>query len=227
MAAVEHDVSSAALGILNGNVNLSDWNSTLFTLILKVPKPTSPKDFRPISLCNICYKIVSRAITNRLKPIMSAVINHNQSAFVPGRLITDNVIVAYECMHWIRSNTKNRNGFGALKLDMSKAFDRVEWIFLVKIMTKMGFAETSVNLILRCISSVSYSIRINNSIFGTITPQRGIRQGDPLSPFLFAICSQGLSALLLKAEADNRFKGVKIANSCPPISLTCSLEMIV
>lgn len=68
---------------------------------------------------------MSRAITNRLKPIMSTVINNNQSAFVPGRLITDNVIVGFECMHWIRSNTKNLSGFEALKLDMSKAFDRV------------------------------------------------------------------------------------------------------
>lgn len=85
-------------------------------------------------------------------------------------------------------------------------------------MIKMGFVETFVKLILRCISSVSYSIRVNNSIYGTITPLQGIHQGDPLSSFLFVSCSQRLSAFLLKAEAENRFKGVQIANSCPPIS---------
>lgn len=101
---------------------------------------------------------------------------------------------------------------------MSKAYDRVEWTFLKAIMLKLGFDGEFVDLIFRCISSVSYSIRVNHSIYGKIIPQRGLRQGDPLSPYLFAICAQGLSTILAKAENDKWFQGVKIAHNCPSIS---------
>lgn len=193
---VGKSVAEDILKIMNAKGVLNGWNSTLITLIPKVKIPLSPKDFRPISLC---YKIIARAITNRLRPILAKAIDHHQSEFVPGRLITDNVILGFECMHWIRHNKKNKAGFGALKLDMSKAYDRVEWAFLEAIMIKLGFARDFVELIFRCISSVSYSIRVNQSIYGRIIPQRGLRQGDPFSPYLFAICAQGLSAILSKA----------------------------
>lgn len=89
---------------------------------------------------------------------MKYVVNHNQSAFVPGCLVTDSVIIGFECMHWIRCNTSNHSGFGALKLDMSKAYDRVKWLFLQRIMSRLGFAEDFVNLVIRCVSTVSLSI---------------------------------------------------------------------
>lgn len=101
---------------------------------------------------------------------------------------------------------------------MSKTYDRVEWKFLKAIMLKLGFDRDFVDLIFRCISSVSYSIRVNHSIYGKLIPQRGLCQGDPLSSYLFAICAQGLSTILTKAENDKWFQGVKIAYNCPLIS---------
>ncbi|XP_073042054.1 uncharacterized protein [Primulina eburnea] len=187
-------VVAACLNILNRKGDLIGWNETNITLIPKVSNLVTPNDFRPI------------------------IIDHHQSAFVPGRLITDNVIIGYECMHWIRNNKKNKTGFGALKLDMSKAYDRVEWKFLEAMMFKLGFAKDFVELIIRCISSVAYSIRINHAMYGKIIPQRGLRQGDPLSPYLFAICAQGLSTILSQAEHDKWFQGVNIASQCPSIS---------
>lgn len=169
------DIISAALAILNDKKDLTEWNSTLITLIPKVKDPLSLKDFRPISLCNTCYKIVSRAISNCFRPALDNIVDQYQSAFTPGRLIIDNVIVGFESMHWIRNNKKSKSGYAALKLDMSKAYDRVEWNFLEAFMLKLGFAESWVGLIMRCVRSMSYSFRINHNIFGTLKPQRGLR----------------------------------------------------
>lgn len=97
------------------------------------------KDYMPFSLCNVCYKIVARALTNRLRTILDGAITESQSAFVPGRLITDNIIIGFEAIHWIRNMKKGNNGYAALKLDMSKAYDRVEWSILERCMEKLVF----------------------------------------------------------------------------------------
>ena len=98
-------------------------------------------DYRPISLCNVVYKIALKAITNRLKKVLPSIISDIQNTFVHGRLITDNVLVAYEMMHHISQKKSGRVGDLALKLDMSKAYDRVKWIWLEKIMQRLGFDD--------------------------------------------------------------------------------------
>jgi hypothetical protein len=177
--------------------------------------PESMKDLRPISLCNVVYKIISKILANRLKQILDEIISPNQSAFVPGRLITDNILLAYECTHYMRSRKKGKDGYAAIKLDMSKAYDRVEWGFLEKMMRRLGFAERWIELIMLCITSVRYQIRVNGALTDEIIPQRGLRQGDPLSPYLFLICAEGFSALLNQAEEDGQLEGIRICNAAP------------
>lgn len=87
-------------------------------------------DLRPISLCNVVYKVVSKVLANRLKRVIDKVISDTQSAFIPGRLITDNVMISYVVMHYMKRKTHGRNGWMDLKIDISKAYDRVEWDFL-------------------------------------------------------------------------------------------------
>lgn len=149
------------LRILNYGGSLKEVNDTFIALIPKVKTPKKVVEFRPISLCNVLYKIVSKTLANRLKGILLAIISVNQSAFVPGRLISDNTLVAYEVLHSMQSRMKGRKGFMALKLDMSKAYDRVEWRFVEFVMKKMGFPQHWVNLIQNCLNSVSYSILVN------------------------------------------------------------------
>ncbi|KAL5579373.1 hypothetical protein UlMin_011815 [Ulmus minor] len=169
-------------------------------------------------LCNVVYKLVSRTITNRFSRILDEVIGDQQSAFVPGRLITDNVLLGFETMHWLRQHRGGNTGYAALKLDMSKAYDRVEWPFLEGMMLRLGFADSWVKLIMRCVRSVSYSFLINRQVTGAVIPHRGLRQGDPLSPYLFVICAHGLSEILACFEERKLFTGIKITSGCPSIS---------
>lgn len=110
------------------------------------------------------------------------------------------------------------NGLAAIKLDMSKAYDRVEWSFLRRMMLKLGFTCRWVELVMHCVSTVSYCIKVNGKYSRRIYPQRGLRQGDPLSPYLFIICAEGLSAMLQKAEVEGRIQGIKVCREAPTIN---------
>jgi uncharacterized Zn-binding protein involved in type VI secretion len=106
---------------------------------------------------------------------------------------------------------KGRKGYMAIKVDMSKAYDRVKWSFLEGIMRRLGFAEQWIKLVMQCVTTVTYSILVNGIPTETITPSRGIRQGDPLSPYLFLLCAECLSSLIANAETDGRISGVPVA----------------
>lgn len=211
-------VNSAVLEILNSGHMLKKINYTHIALIPKKTDPQKMTEYRPISLCNVIYKLVSKVLANRLKTILPQVISVFQSAFVPGRQITDNVLVAFEVMHHLNKKNKRKVGQMALKLDMNKAYDRVEWSFVHAIMKKMGFNDKWVTLIMECISTVSYSVLINGEPKGLIHPSRGLRQGDPLSPYIFLLCAEGLSALLVRVEQEKKIQGVKVARAAPAIS---------
>jgi hypothetical protein len=171
-------------------------NDTSIVLIPKVDNPTELKDFRPISLCNVVYKIISKCLVNRLRPLLDEVISENQSAFVPGRLITDNALLAFECLHYLEHGATITNPFCAYKLDLSKAYDRVDWTFLEEVMHKMGFSHQWIQWIMLCVTTVRYSVKFNGALLEAFSPTRGLRQGDPLSPFLFLFVADGLSTLL-------------------------------
>jgi hypothetical protein len=216
--SVGNDVSSAILSCLNSGSILKSINHTYITLIPKKQNPTKVTDFCPISLCNVIYKILSKVLTNRLKPILSHIISETQSAFVPGRLITDNILVAFETLHHMKTRHTGKEGFMALKLDMSKAYDRVEWAFLKQVMLKMGFNTKWVSLMMECISLVSYSILINGSPQGLLKPTRGLRQGDLLSPYLFLLCTEGLHGLLHQAANNELIQGISLSRGGPQLT---------
>jgi hypothetical protein len=156
-------------------------------------------------------------VVNRLKLLLPNIILDEQSAFVPGRLITDNVLIAYECMHTIRRQTA-KPPFFALKIDMMKAYDRVEWAYLEGVLQKLGFAPTWIKSVMRCVSFVRYTVKINGEMSDPFTPTWGLRQGDPISPYLFLLCAEGLSCLLKEEERNGRLKGLRNGADGPAIS---------
>lgn len=175
-------------------------------------------DLRPIALCNMIMKVITKVLDNRMKTLLDSVISDTQSAFVPGRLMSDNIMVAFEVMHYLKGKKTCKNGYMALNLDMSKAYDLIEWDFLKAIMLKMGFSQWWVHLVLQCVSTVSYRIVHGEHEIGPIKPSRGIHQGDPVSPYLFIICAEGLYSLLKRYEAKYWLHGVKIYRK--PLTIT-------
>ena len=212
------EVTKVVLRIVRGEETAASINDTVLVLIPKVQNPTLLTQFRPISLCNVIYKIASKVVSNRLKLILPDIISKEQSAFVPGRLITDNIICAYECLHFMKRNRSKTNSFCALKLDMMKAYDRLEWPYLKAIMVKLGFAPDWIHTVMSMITSVSFSVLFNGERLESFSPSRGIRQGDPISPYLFLIAAEGLSCLLKHSSQSLVLGGIKVAPTAPVVN---------
>lgn len=187
-------------------------------MIPKVQSPEKVTEFRPINLCDVVYKVISKMLAARLKVILPKIISPTQSTFVPGRLITDNVLVAYECFHAIKHRKQGKKGMCAVKLDMHKAYDRVEWSFLENIMVRLGFNRRWIKMIMSCVTSVEYRVKVNSIMSDHFTPSRGLRQGDPLSPYLFLLVSEGLTGLLNHAQEVGNLAGIKVCRDAPTVT---------
>jgi hypothetical protein len=175
------DIRQMALDFLNLGMFDPALNSTHIALIPKGSNATTVFEYRSICLCNIAYKIIAEVLANRLKVVLPTIISQQQSVFVPRRLISDNIIVACEALHTMNSQMWGEKGYEAIKVDISKAYDRVEWEFLEAIMRKLRFDELWTARVMACVSTMTYSVIVNGTLTGKIFPNRGIRQGDPLS----------------------------------------------
>jgi hypothetical protein len=140
-AILKGEVVAAIKGFFANGIMPQGINDTVIVLIPKNTEAESMADFRPISLCNVIYKIISKCLVNRLRPLLDNLISETQSAFIPGRLITDNAVIAFECFHKIQRSKEPFNNHCAYKLDLSKAYDRVDWSFLERMLLKLGFCR--------------------------------------------------------------------------------------
>ena len=175
-------------------------------------------DYIPIALCNVFYKIISKMLSLRLKTVLNSISSENQSAFIPGRAITVNVLITHEVLHYLKASQAEKRCPMAVKTDMSKAYERLEWDFIQLVLQRLGMHNKFFNWIMQCISTVSYSFLINDSFYGLVTPYRGIRQGDPISPYLFILCGKVLTGLCKEAERNASLSGVRVARGSPRIN---------
>ncbi|XP_074301425.1 uncharacterized protein LOC141632812 [Silene latifolia] len=163
------------------------------------------------------YKLVSKVLANRLKEFLREIVSENQSAFTPGRSISDNVMIAFELFHFMKMS-RSREAYMAIKLDMEKAYDRVEWSFLRRVLSAVGFDREWVSRVMACVTTVSFSVLINGQPTEAFNLSRGLRQGDPLSPYLFILCAEVLSSLMRRAVEMGSLHGIRVANNAPLVS---------
>uniref|UniRef100_A0A2N9HB65 Reverse transcriptase domain-containing protein n=1 Tax=Fagus sylvatica TaxID=28930 RepID=A0A2N9HB65_FAGSY len=185
-------------------------NSTFVVLIPKKVGALDVKDFRPITLTGSMYKIISKVLANRLREVLGSLLSLSQNAFIQGRQIQDSVLIANESL-----DSRLNSGVPSLicKLDLEKAYDHVNWNFLMYLMERCGFGVKSSNWIKFCISSVRFSVLINGTPCGFFLSSRGLKQGDSLSPLLFVLIMEALSRLMDRAVARGYLEGFAMDNS--------------
>ena len=152
----------------------------------------------------ILYKLLAKVLANRLKKVMGKIVSKSQNTFVEGRQILDASLIANEA---IDSMQKNGSGDILCKLDIGKVYDHVNWSFLLWLLERMGFGAKLISWIEWCISTVCFSILINKTPSGFFQSSRGLRQRDPLSPYIFVIVMEVLSCLLKRANEGGFCRG--------------------
>ncbi|KAF7832087.1 uncharacterized protein G2W53_014420 [Senna tora] len=217
-ATVHDDVIRMASSFLSRGHILRTMNQTHIALIPKNEAPRGFQDYRPISLCNTTYKIIAKVLPNRLQKVMPDVISPFQNAVVKGCLIQDNILIASEILHYIRGSKKTKGGWVTLKVDLHKAYDKISWSFLEEVLSYMNFPQHWQNMLLQCVTTTSMRVKINGELTEWFTTAAGLRQGDPLSPYLYVLCTNVLSNYLIRAQDEKSIRGLKISHNAPSVN---------
>lgn len=200
---VGQSVCAAVCEFFDNSSLLKQINHSVIALIPKTSHASSVGDYRPISCCNVIYKLISKILAARMGVVINDLVDRAQSAFLPGRLMADNIHLMQEL---IRGYNKKRSSPRCIiKIDLRKAFDSISWDFLKEVLEGLLFPEVFVRWVMECVSSPSYSISINGNVHGFFKGKRGLRQGDPLSPFLFILCLEYLSRLIQMRTDNSEF----------------------
>ncbi|GKV09172.1 hypothetical protein SLEP1_g20714 [Rubroshorea leprosula] len=190
-------------------------NASFITLIPKVENPHKIEEYRPISLIGIMYKIIVKLLANRLRKVLDKIIGEQQMAFIEGRQLVDGVVIANEVID--EAKRKKKRSF-LFKVDFEKAYDKVCWDFLDYMLMRMGFCNTWRMWIHECLQSSTISVLVNGSPSKQFSVSKGLRQGDPLSPFLFLIVAEGLNGLMSSAVEKELYKGVTVGKDAVMIT---------
>lgn len=219
---VKVEVVGMIQNVFRSGFLLQELNRTNITFVPKMESPSSISQYWSILLCNVAYKILSKILTNQMKVVLPSFISPLPVAFVLRRTIQENPSIAHEFFHTM--NMRQRGvGLAAIKADMESAYNKMEWQFILSLLRQFGFYDMWIQLIHQRISTVSYSILLDGTPFGLVCPHRGLRQGDPLSPYLFIIGTEVLSRLLTRAKSMGHIHGTRVSRSVPSFLISYSL----
>ena len=194
---------------------MKDFNKTFIFLIPKRKGACNFNHFRPIGLCNVCYKVIAKIIMNRLRPLLNKMVDPTKVAFMSNRWINENVVLAHEIVHNFKYTGKKK-GFLGIKLDFRKAYDRMEWNFFMVVLKAFGFSNSFINLIHQSLSTAEFTLLLNGGLGPSFFPFKGLRQGDPLSPYLFILGNEVLIRLINREVSQKNLTRVKVSNTAPP-----------
>ncbi|GFY85594.1 hypothetical protein Acr_04g0003320 [Actinidia rufa] len=179
-------------------------NHLVIALVPKTCNASKVEEFQPIACCNVSYNVISKILAARLSVLLPNLIDPAQATFVQGRSMVENIYLVQEFLNrygWSRISPRC-----IMKIDLKKAYDTINWEFVRKVLMGFGLPNLFVNWIIQCISTTAYSISINGSMHGFFKGKQGIRQGDPISPFLFVLCLEYLSRSLNQLKDNRDFK---------------------
>ena len=199
-----HEVTAAIRNFFKSGKLLSRANATIVALVPKVPNPSKVGDYRPISCCNVVYKCIAKILARRLQSALPDLIDPVQSGFVKGRRIADNIFLTQEIMQGYHRSTSSPKC--TMKVDIMKAYDNVRWDFLWDTLTCMNFHPKMITWLKACVTTANYALNINGDPTGNIKGERGLRQGDPLSSYLFVIVMEVLTCILKEKSNEPDFK---------------------
>ncbi|KAJ4750854.1 RNA-directed DNA polymerase (reverse transcriptase)-related family protein [Rhynchospora pubera] len=194
-----------------------DWLRCHVTLIPKTDEPQTPAEYRPISIGNILYRLIMKLIARRLQPSLKQVISNEQNAFVKGRCISDNILFVKEILHSFSLSSFKQQAF-MLKADVNKAFDKLEWSFLQMAMEYLNIPTKIITLIVSSYCRARVTININGKGNEFINPTRGLRQGCPMSPYVFIIAMEVLSRMIKGAISGEMLRGIQVAHTSPVVT---------
>ena len=201
-------------------------NDATLVLLAKVAKPERITQYRPISLCNVLFKIITKMMVIRMKQVIPKLIGPTQASFIPGRLSIDNIVIVQEAVHSMRRK-KGTKGWMLLKLDLEKAYDRIRWDFLEETLEAAGFSETWRGRIMACVTNPGMSLLFNGEKTDSFMPARGLRQGDPLSPYLFVLCLERLCHQIEVAVGRKEWKPIGLSQRGPKLSHVCFADDLI
>ena len=191
---VGEDLSAAVQEFFLSGWLLSQVNHSIIALVSKSTNVSSSSDFRPISCCNVIYKVIANILAGWLAHALTYIISPMQNAFLGGQLMSDNINLVQELFR--QYGRKRSSPHSLLKVDFRKAFDSVQWDFLENLLRQLGFPDRFVSLLIQCVSTAFYPVAVNGDLHGFFLGKSGVRQGDPLSPYLFICCMEYFSRML-------------------------------
>ncbi|XP_062103589.1 uncharacterized protein LOC133814674 [Humulus lupulus] len=219
------EITEAIMLFFESGVIPTTLNGTILSLIPKVVSPSKATDYHPIACCNTLYKCISKMICFRLAKVLPMIIHQDQGAFIQNRQLAHNILILQDILHGY--SRKNISPRCVIKIDLSKAYDSVDWKFMEDILNVFCFPRKFVQWIMNCLTGTSYTLLFNGRLQGSFEGKKGLRQGDLISPLLFVLAMEYLTRILSQASHHKEFRYHPLCKNLHLVNLCFADDLIL